>query len=37
MDNQQLSSKTEWREVKEYSNYEVNQLGEIRHKNVKRY
>ena len=32
MDNQQLSSKTEWREVKEYSNYEVNQLGEIRHK-----
>ena len=32
MDNQQLSGKTEWREVKEYSNYEVNQLGEIRHK-----
>ena len=32
MDNQQLNSKTEWREVKEYSNYEVNQLGEIRHK-----
>ena len=32
MDNQQLSSKTEWREVKEYSNYKVNQLGEIRHK-----
>ena len=32
MDNQQLSSKTEWREVKEYSNYEINKLGEIRNK-----
>ena len=32
MDNQQLSDKTEWREVKEYNHYEVNQFGEIRHK-----
>ena len=32
MDNQQLSDKTEWREVKEYRNYEVNQFGQIRHK-----
>ena len=35
MDNQQLSNKTEWREVKEYSKYEVNQYGEIRHKKRK--
>lgn len=35
MDNQQLIDKTEWREVKEYSNYEVNQFGEIRHKKRK--
>lgn len=32
MDNQQPSNKVEWREVKEYSHYEVNQFGEIRHK-----
>ena len=32
MDNQQPSNELEWREVKEYSNYEVNQFGEIRHK-----
>ena len=32
MDNQQLSDKTEWREVKEYNHYEVNQFGEIRHR-----
>lgn len=32
MDNQQLSNKTEWREVKEYNHYEVNQFGQIRHK-----
>ena len=36
MDNQQLSSKAEWREVKEYTNYEVNQFGEIRHKKRKK-
>lgn len=36
MDNQQLSNKTEWREVKEYINYEVNQFGEIRHKKRKK-
>lgn len=36
MDNQQLSNKTEWREVKEYANYEVNQFGEIRHKKRKK-
>ena len=36
MDNQQLSDKTEWREVKEYINYEVNQFGEIRHKKRKK-
>lgn len=36
MDNQQLSNKTEWREVKEYTNYEVNQFGEIRHKKRKK-
>ena len=35
MDNQQPSDKTEWRTVKEYSNYEVNQFGEIRHKKRK--
>ncbi len=35
MDNQQLSNKTEWREVKEYANYEVNQFGQIRHKKRK--
>lgn len=32
MDNQQLSSKMEWREVQEYDHYEVNQYGDIRHK-----
>lgn len=32
MDNQQPSNKTEWRQVKEHQNYEVNQFGEIRHK-----
>lgn len=32
MDNQQPSNKMEWREVKEHQNYEVNNLGEIRHK-----
>ena len=35
MDNQQLSNETEWREVKEYTNYEVNWFGEIRHKKRK--
>lgn len=37
MDNQQLSSKAEWREVKEYTNYEVNQFGGIRHKKRKKF
>lgn len=36
MDNQQPSNELEWREVKEYSNYEVNQFGEIRHKTRKK-
>lgn len=35
MGNQQLSSETEWREVQEYTNYEVNQFGETRHKKRK--
>lgn len=35
MDNQQPSNKTEWRQVKEHPNYEVNQFGEIRHKKRK--
>lgn len=35
MDNQQPSSKEEWRQVVEHSNYEVNQFGEIRHKQRK--
>ena len=35
MDNQQPSNEMEWREVKEYSNYEVNQFGQIRHKKRK--
>lgn len=33
MDNQQPSDKLEWRIVKEYNRYEVNQNGEIRHIN----
>lgn len=32
MENQQLSNKLEWRTVIEYDHYEVNQLGQIRHK-----
>lgn len=32
MDNQQPSSKKEWKTVIEYDHYEVNQFGEIRHK-----
>lgn len=32
MDNQQPSDKMEWRTVKEYDRYEVNQYGDIRHK-----
>ena len=35
MDNQQPSSKIEWRQVLEHPNYEVNNLGEIRHKKRK--
>lgn len=35
MDNQQLSDKVEWRDVVEYSNYEVNYYGQIRHKTRK--
>ena len=35
MDNQQPSNEMEWRTVKEYSNYEVNQFGQIRHKKRK--
>ena len=35
MDNQQLSDKMEWRTVIEYDHYEVNQLGQIRHKQRK--
>lgn len=36
MGNQQLSNEVEWRTVIEYSNYEVNQFGEIRHKQRKK-
>lgn len=36
MGNQQPSSKKEWETVQEYDRYEVNALGEIRHKNRKR-
>lgn len=32
MDNQQPSSKIEWRIVQEYDHYEVNELGQIRHR-----
>ena len=32
MGNQQPSDKMEWRTVKEYDHYEVNQYGDIRHK-----
>lgn len=35
MDNQQPSVEKEWRTVKEYDRYEVNQFGEIRHKKRK--
>ena len=35
MDNQQPSNKMEWRTVIEYDHYEVNQIGEIRHKSRK--
>ena len=35
MDNQQPSNKTEWRQVIEHPNYEVNELGQIRHKKKK--
>ena len=35
MDNQQPSNKTEWRQVIEHPNYEVNELGQIRHKKRK--
>lgn len=35
MDNQQPSGKMEWRTVKEYDRYEVNQYGDIRHKERK--
>lgn len=35
MDNQQLSDKQEWKTVKEYDHYEVNQYGQIRHKTRK--
>lgn len=35
MDNQQLSNKMEWKTVIEYDHYEVNQLGQIRHKQRK--
>ena len=35
MDNQQPSIEKEWRDVTEYSNYEVNQFGEIRNKKRK--
>ena len=35
MDNQQPSNEIEWRDVKEYDHYEVNQFGEIRHKKRK--
>ena len=36
MDNQQPSGKMEWRTVEEYDHYEVNQYGDIRHKQRKR-
>lgn len=36
MDNQQPSDKMEWRTVKEYDHYEVNQYGDVRHKQRKR-
>lgn len=36
MDNQQPSINLEWRVVKEYDRYEVNQLGEIRHRQRKK-
>ena len=36
MDNQQLSNKIEWKTVQEYDHYEVNQYGEIRHKDRKK-
>lgn len=37
MDNQQPSNEVEWRQVREHLNYEVNSLGQIRHKNENRY
>lgn len=36
MDNQQPSGNIQWKTVQEYENYEVNQLGEIRHKSRRR-
>lgn len=35
MDNQQPSDKLEWRQVLEHQNYEVNNLGQVRHKKRK--
>lgn len=35
MDNQQPSNEVEWRQVREHLNYEVNSLGQIRHKKRK--
>ena len=35
MDNQQPSNELEWKTIIEYDKYEVNSLGEIRHKNRK--
>lgn len=32
MDNQQLSSNIKWRTIKDYDHYEVNNLGQVRHK-----
>ena len=32
MDNQQLSSNIEWRIVEDYDHYEVNNLGQVRHR-----
>lgn len=36
MDNQQPSTNIEWRTVIEYDRYEVNQFGDIRHKERKK-
>ena len=37
MDNQQLSSNIEWRIVEDYDHYEVNNLGQVRHRQRQKF